>query len=265
MNLTGGCRSALHDLTVDTLRLHWSRTGQGPKTVIFVHGWTCDETIWRAQARELAQDYQVITMDLPGHGRSQGPVDGKFSIDLFARAVESVRLETRAERVALVGHSLGTQMVLRYARLYPGHTAALVLVEGVISQPRMLTLASRQLTRPGGKQAFEMIIRSTLFSSATTPALRTHILSMMLGAPDATVIGVVHAMQDPAAWSDDVVNLPVLGIYQEKSRFAQREVMKTRFPALEYVEMPDAGHFLMMEKPREFNRRLQEFLDKQAF
>jgi len=167
--------------------------------------------------------------------------------------------------VALVGHSLGTQTALSYTRLYPERVVALVFVEGVIRQPKMLALAARQLTRPDGRQTFETIIRTTLFSSEATEVVQEHVLSMMLGAPAATVVGVVDAMMEMDAWSGDTLDLPLLGIYQSKSRFAEYEELKRRFSALEYVEIPNAGHFPMMEKPQEFNQLLDAFLSKQSF
>ena len=97
--------------TVDGLKIHSSSTGHGSKTVIFVHGWTCDDTSWSAQVPVLSKTYRVVTLDLPGHGRSDSPGDGKFSMDLFARAVEAVRRDSNADKVVLVGHSMGTPVI----------------------------------------------------------------------------------------------------------------------------------------------------------
>ncbi|MGD0100136.1 MAG: alpha/beta hydrolase, partial [Acidobacteriota bacterium] len=52
--------------TVDGIQLHYSTNGKGPRTVILVHGWTCDETTWQSQVPALAGEFQVITIDLPG-------------------------------------------------------------------------------------------------------------------------------------------------------------------------------------------------------
>src|SRR5688500_5426682 len=72
--------------SVDGLDIHSSVTGTGPATLVFVHGWTCDSSSWDAQVPVLAGKYRVVTLDLPGHGKSGAPADGKFSMDLFARA-----------------------------------------------------------------------------------------------------------------------------------------------------------------------------------
>jgi pimeloyl-ACP methyl ester carboxylesterase len=63
--------SPLPAATVDGVKIHSTTTGQGPKTVVLVHGWTCDETSWSEQVPVLSKKYRVITIDLPGHGQSE--------------------------------------------------------------------------------------------------------------------------------------------------------------------------------------------------
>ena len=121
---------------VDGAKVHWTSYGPGKGTakqaVILVHGWTCDETSWDAQVPVLSQKYRVITLDLPGHGKSDPPKDGKFSMVVFARAVEAVRAEAKVDKVVLVGHSMGTPVIREYARMYPQHVAGLVPVDGML-------------------------------------------------------------------------------------------------------------------------------------
>jgi pimeloyl-ACP methyl ester carboxylesterase len=249
--------------SVDGIQLHSSTSGKGPRTVILVHGWTCDETTWASQVPALSKDYRVITLDLPGHGKSGSPQDGKFSMDLFARAVEAVRAEAKADRVVLVGHSMGTPVVVQYARLYPQHTAALVFVDGIVwydptnpNVPRPEFWAG-----PQGQANREKIIRN-MFSPATQPDVQKHILSMMLAPPEATAVGAMAATYDPAIWTRDKLTLPILGIYAGDGRMANRPYMNEHYPAHEYIQMPGTGHFLMLEKPEEFNRLLLTFLNK---
>ena len=77
----------LHAATVDGMKIHSTSTGKGTKTIVLVHGWTCDETSWAANVPELAKHYRVITLDLPGHGKSDSPKDGQVTMDMFAREV----------------------------------------------------------------------------------------------------------------------------------------------------------------------------------
>jgi pimeloyl-ACP methyl ester carboxylesterase len=251
-------------MTVDGIKLHSSSTGKGPRTVILVHGWTCDDTTWKSQVPAMAKDYRVLTLDLPGHGKSDAPKEGKLSMDLFARAVESVRSEAGAERVVLVGHSMGTPVIVEYARLFPRHAAAMVFVDGLVTIPPSWPFAglfSLALPLPMVRKA---TIRS-MFSGATTPEMRERILSMMMGAPKATAVGAMSATLDRAVWKGDVLTQPVLGLYAERSRYSNLKYMETHFPNLEYVEIAGTGHFLMIEKPDEFNQLLLEYLGKQTF
>ena len=93
--------------------------------------------------------------------------------------------------------------------------------------------------------------------------MQKHILSMMLAAPESTAVGAMQATFDPSNWKGDVFQQPILGVYADHSRSGDREYMKTHFPNLDYHEIPGTGHFLMLEKPEEFNALLIAFLDKQ--
>src|SRR5262249_35101655 len=225
----------------------------------------CDETTWDLQVQVLSKQYRVLTLDLPGHGKSASPKDGVFSMELFAKAVEAVRTEAKADKVVLVGHSMGTPVVVQYARMFPQHTAGLVFVDGLVRIGGGGGGAGpapdpQQAGGPGGRGYRENMIRG-MFSASTTPAMQSHILKMMLGAPEATAVGAMKATFAFASPKNEVIKLPVLGLYADHSRLgADREFMKATYPNLEYVEIPGTGHFLMMEKADDFNRRVLAFL-----
>jgi len=259
--------ASLSAATVDGIRLHSAVSGEGPKTVILVHGWTCDDRTWQSQVPELAKNYRVITLDLPGHGKSGSPKDGKLSMDLFARAIEAVRQEAKADRAVLIGHSMGTPVIMQYARLYPEHTVALVLVDGSVTLPQSVRgkLLSSAKQFAGSLEAREAMVQG-MFSSSTTLDVRKHVLSMISATSAATAVSAMQAFVDPANWKEDVFNQNSLGIYADGTlTAADREYMRSRFPKLEYINIPGTGHFLMLEKPAEFNRLLKSFLDKQKF
>ena len=76
-------------------------------TVILTHGWGLNATAWGLTRLALEKEYRVVAWDLPGLGRSSGPSDGKYSLDRFAEALAAVVEMSSAERVLLVGHSIG--------------------------------------------------------------------------------------------------------------------------------------------------------------
>ncbi len=248
---------------VDGANVHWTSTGSGSQAVIFVHGWTCDESSWSAQVPAFSANYRVITLDLPGHGKSAPPANGKFSMQNFARAIEAVREEAGVDRVVVVGHSMGTPVVRVYQQMYPQHVAGLVIVDGAVLMPgASFGFTPPPLTGAEGRSAREGMIRG-MFSAATTPELQNRILSMMLGAPESTATGAMSAMFDDASWrSAEPVKVPVLGLFAAGSQLDDSESMKTVFPTAQTHEVPGTGHFLMLEKPAEFNELLGDFLAK---
>jgi pimeloyl-ACP methyl ester carboxylesterase len=105
-----------------------------------------------------------------------------------------------------------------------------------------------------------------MFTPKTPADVQERVLKMMLAAPPATAAGAMAATFDPSTWTDDVMTMPVYGIYAEKSALLGNPAyLKKVFPKIEYVEMPGTGHFVMMEQPEEFNRLLTSFLDGVAY
>jgi len=254
--------------TVDGLKIHSTSAGSGTTTLVFVHGWTCDLSSWAAQVPALAKKYRVLALDLPGHGKSDSPKDGKFSMDLFARAVEAVRAEAGTDKIVLVGHSMGAPVIRQYAHLYPQHVAGLVAVDGPLDIrvfPTELPPGFAQsFTGPEGRAAREGMIRS-MFIAETPPALQEKILAMMLAAPEATAVGAMNAMFDPAIRWSDVIKSPALTVYAGTANVPDPAATKELYPLHEATQVKGTGHFLMMEKPDEFNRLLAGFLAKIHF
>lgn len=254
--------------TLDGMKIHSTSTGKGSKTLMLVHGWTCDDTSWATNVPELARHYRVITLDLPGHGRSGAPKDGTVTTDMFARAVEAVRAEQKVDKIILVGHSMGTPVIRQYAHLYPQHVAALVLVDGVVVAPTppggrgiRPPLDADQLLTPQGLSIREGMIKG-FFTPKTPKDVQDHVLKMMLGAPPATAASAMRTTFDEKYASDEVMTMPAYGIFAEKSfALGSTPFLKKVLPKIDYVEMPGTGHFVMMEQPQEFNRLLMKFVE----
>ncbi|HEY3516990.1 MAG TPA: alpha/beta hydrolase [Gammaproteobacteria bacterium] len=266
--LMAWCALPASAATVDGMKIQSSSVGTGP-TIVFVHGWTCDSSSWTGQVPAFSKDHRVITLDLPGHGESGSPKDGKLSMDLFARAVEAVRAEAGAgaERIVLVGHSMGAPVIRQYAHLYPQHVAGLVAVDGPLDLRAFGELPAGfppPLTGPEGRAAREGMIRS-MFIAETPASLQDHILKMMLAAPEATAVGAMNAMFDPAIRWTDVIDAPALTVYAGTANVPDAATTKQLYPHHDATQLAGTGHFLMMEKPEEFNRLLAGFLDKIDF
>lgn len=100
---------------IDGVAIDVSRTGEGGPVVIFVHGLGCDQGDWRLQINALAPQFQCVTFDLPGHGRSALPASG--GIEELARVLAGVIARYGRKGCVLVGHSLGCRIILEASSL----------------------------------------------------------------------------------------------------------------------------------------------------
>lgn len=250
--------------SLDGKRVHYTNHGSGASAVVLVHGWTCDESFWQYQVPALRARHRVITVDLPGHGKSEVPLEARMTMDNFARAVHAVLEEAGVTRAVLVGHSMGTPVIRQFARLYPAKTRALVLVDGTIFPPK--EAAQRQgrgliYRGEAGLRARAHAVRS-YFGAATTPVLREHIERVMTGTAEATAAGAIDGMLSIDVWRDEApVGVPTLAIYAGSSRMDEG-YLRRLFPRLEFHRVAGTGHFLMMEKPVAVNRLLLDFLKR---
>ena len=155
----------------------------------------------------------MITLDLPGHGKSDLPKNGTFSMQLFARAVEAVRAEAKVDRAVFVGHSMGTPVIRTYALMYPAHVAGLVLVDGLVQ----VAGAQPGFTPPPMLGTEGLRRARTWCAACSVPRrrreLQEHILKMMLGTKEATAAGAMTATWDQSWVKNDPITVPVLGVY----------------------------------------------------
>ncbi len=101
--------------------LYTETHGHG-KPLVLVHGWGMHSEIWREFALQLAEDFQVTMIDLPGHGHS----DALDQYSLTQIATELVN--TIPEPAVWLGWSLGGAVVLQLAQNYPDQIKGLLLV-----------------------------------------------------------------------------------------------------------------------------------------
>src|SRR5579863_10750291 len=98
-----------------------------------------------------------------------------------------------------------------------------------------------------------------------TPPIQDHILKMMLAAPETTAYQAMAATFAAGNWTEETFTVPALGIYADHSTADDPVYFKKIFPNGSTVEVPGTGHFVMLEKPAEFNKLLADFLPQAAF
>ena len=250
---------------LDGLRIHYVSYGKGSEALVLIHGWTCNLDNWRDQMPDFAKRNRVIAIDLPGHGQSDKP-QITYSMDLFARAVDAVLRDARVKRAVLVGHSMGTPIARQFYRKYPQKTLAIVIVDGALRPFGDKALIDRLIAgfrSPNYKEAVSQMFAAMMGPNLSAEA-QERIKTSFLNTPQHVLVSAMEGMADASIWGEDKINVPVLAIMARNPFYPPNMEQSYRMiaPNLEYQMWDGVGHFIMMEKPKEFNAAVLAFLDK---
>jgi pimeloyl-ACP methyl ester carboxylesterase len=255
---------------LDGMRVHYQNYGKGREALVFVHGWTCNASFWKANVPAFLGSARVIAFDLPGHGESDKP-QITYSMDLFARAVDAVLQDARVERAVLIGHSMGTPVIRQFYRKYPQKTRALVIVDGAL-KPFGTRESMKQFLdpfrTPEYKQHAEQMI-TFLSQGMKKPEILAEIKASMLSAPQHVMVSAFDEMLNPEIWptsiqAQDKIQVPVLAVMAVNPQWDKEyeAFVRELAPGIDYQVWPGVSHFLMMEEPEKFNGTVMTFLKR---
>jgi len=257
-----------HFVSAGANRIHYVTAGKGSRAVVFVHGWAGHLGFWREQAPTLAEEARLVLIDLPGHGQSDKPQTA-YTMDFFAGAVLAVLRAAKVDRAIFIGHSMGAAVLCRVHHQAPEKFAALVSVEGLLCRPAGTPAEARALVGPFGSPQYLDHARgfiSTFFPVPGTEALRDRVTAEMLATPQPVMLSAMAAMLDPDQpdWILRKVDSTIMVINTRSPWWANgyESYVRSLSPQVDYRVLDGAGHFLMLEKPAEFNALLLEMLQK---
>jgi pimeloyl-ACP methyl ester carboxylesterase len=246
---------------------------------VLIHGWTQNIDAWRDQIPEFAKHYRVIALDLPGHGKSDKPQFTKdsvpkdqpgkpfvYSMDHFARAVEAVMRDAKVKRAVLAGHSMGTPVARQFYRKYPEKTLGIIVVDGSLrpfNNPAMVDQLIANLRGPNYSAAIDQMF-GMMFGGRLPAETQRRIKASTANTPQYVLVSAFEGMADSGIWGEDKINLEVLAILAKNPFFPPNveESFRGIAPKMEFHMWDGVGHFLMMEKPNEFNASVIAWLDK---
>ena len=243
------------------------------KTLLFVHGFPLDHTMWKFQIDALGREYRIIAPDLRGLGASDAPEPYTcYSMDAYAADLRDLLDELRVDRVVLIGLSMGGYISFAFHRLFPERIRALVLVdtraepdspEGI--EGRMKAIES--VRAEGPKSLVEGMLPKLFAPSSLNdkPEVVQDVRAMIERQSPVGVMGALWAMAHrPDSRPDlphiDVPTLVVVGEDDALTPPSTAKGMADSIPGARLAVIPHAGHMSPMESPAEFNEVLLEFL-----
>lgn len=256
-------------VNVDGLQIAYDREGAGPPLVM-VHGASQDSRSWRFNIPHFARWFDVVAIDLPGHGKSDLPAGGPCSsIVEFASIVWGVVEALELEHPILMGHSLAGGIVLRLGVDKGSVVRGIVNVDGSARTNKTATKL--------GKGSLDVIERNptdylqTMFLSVlgrSTPPEHKRAMAM-----DARRTIPEVALNDLRAYTScnfldelPTITVPVIGVVGEDdwscSPAQTRESTEAVGGPFSFHQFDTVGHIPHTEQPDVFNEVVTALLDK---
>ena len=257
-------------LNVGDAVISYDLTGKG-RTVVFIHGWAHNKSVWDDQVAVFSKRYRVLRYDSPGFGKSTGVADESAEPADLLVLLEALHID----HAYIVGHSRGGGIALRFAAAYPERVDGLVLygstppaglpVPPEFGQWRVslseiakqygldsvgkLVLASDLTWAPPGRTDFGERFRRLWVSYSGKDLLDPRPPVGLVPLPDIARLSTIR-----------IPTLVIIGDH-ELPFLAAADTFATRIPNARKVVIPNAGHGAHFAQPTVFNGALLDFFN----
>jgi 3-oxoadipate enol-lactonase len=244
--------------------------GDGP-TVLFVHGYPLDHTIWQ-HSMDALEGYRRVAPDLRGMGQSDAP-DLGYSMNIYAGDLAALLDVLGVDEVVICGHSMGGYIAFEFLRQWRSRVKGLILVdtraEADSPEARRARDAAATLAREGGAAAIADMMVPQLLSSLTQKRqdVVDQVRAMIARTPVSGIIGALGAMRDRESSEPllpSLAGLPTLVIGGDADTLTppeQAHAMAEAIPGAQLTLIAGAAHLPPVEQPAETTERIRAFLE----
>jgi len=262
--------------TNDGVKIYYEERGYG-KPLVLIHGWACSGRFFVRNIDVLAQYFQVINMDLRGHGKSDKPSWG-YRISRMAKDVKDLIEALNLNEVNLLGWSMGAAIIWSYIDLFGNeHLNKIILVD---QSPRQYYAADWCWGQPWCYDAETLAVLSTqlrydpegtaratvaaCLTDKPTPKQEGFFIKEIVKCP-AWIQATIMADHTHLDWRDLLphITLPTLVIVGRKSKVFPWEgsaYVGEHIPSAKTVFFEKSGHMPFYEEAEKFNRVVKEFI-----
>lgn len=249
-------------------QIYYEITGEGPG-LLLIHGLGSSSRDWEKQVPVFARKYQVITLDLRGHGQSSKP-PGPYSIRLFAKDTAALVRELGIQPLHIVGISMGGMVAFELAIHYPEIVRSLVIVNSY-PEVRVETLKEHWLAWR------RFLILELLGVRGTGVLLSRHLFPRPEQEELRALFVKRWAENDKRAYRESLraiinwdveaelgkINCPVLVVASDQDYMPldEKKAYAAKIAGAQLVVIENAHHAVTAECPEQFNAALGDFLD----
>jgi pimeloyl-ACP methyl ester carboxylesterase len=234
--------------------------GKDGLAVVLVHSLAGTAQQWAEQLRHLRQSRRAVAFDFRGHGRSDAPKNGDYTIAGMAADIAATVDSLGLDRFVLVGHSMGGGAALVYAGMHPERVLGLMLIDP-IGDGKQIPAAEATGFLTGLESDYDNASQAYWTSIAgPDSAIRERLLSDLKSTPKATVTRVLREVMkfdpDPALARYSGPKLSIVTPHNDMAFSLHR--LGQGFP---HQVVEGTGHWIQLDKPEVVNAALDEFLD----
>lgn len=254
-------------LSSDGVEIRFDQQGEGEPTIIFVHGWTNNRSVWGAQMAYFSQQYKVVAVDLAGYGES-GYNRANWTMAAFGEDVNAVIEKINPGKVILVGFSMGGPVIVEVAKKAPENLIGLVIVDALKDvemelTPEMMAFIDSVymdgISNPNSEQ-----LMAAGFYKNNPEATFKRVVAMLSAHKNTSRIGWRESLHEAHRWLNEdciesiqQVRAPIISICSDRKPL-NPEAFKKYVSSYQVKIIPDVGHLVMWDNPDEFNRLLEE-------
>jgi len=243
------------------------------KTILFVHGFPFDHTMWQTQVDEFSKDYKCVSYDIRGLGGSPAG-DGQFTMESFVDDLEKILDELKHNKPVLCGLSMGGYISLRALERMQERFSAAILCdtrsEADNNEGKLKRAAGIKRINKEGLAPFAKDFITNCFGGDFKQNGKEELQKIIEKSSQFNPVGVKGSLLAMLSRSDTTMNLgkiniPTLLICGEQDTLTPPPVMKDIFHKIkkaEFVEIQNAGHMTPIENPQVVNKAIRDFLIK---
>lgn len=254
-------------------QLHDTGNGTDRSVVVLIHGLGLDQSMWHWQLDALTQHFRILTYDLTGMGRSSTPSQTP-DLTMFSSQLETMLVELKINKVAVVGFSLGGMIARRFAMDYPHRLSALAILHSAYKRDTEAHHAIQSRVHQVQQDGPQATVEAALSRWFTTPFrqanpdimdwIRSTILSNDKTIYPKNYQVLVDGVNELAA-PDPPISCPTLVMTAEQDYGNSPEMTQAIASEIKdsvKIILPGLRHMAMVEAPDLFNQHLIGFLNQ---
>jgi len=242
---------------------------EGAPWLTLSHSLACSVRMWDDQIASFGDRYRILAFDTRGHGASAAPA-APYTLEALADDLSGLLKHLAIERTHFVGLSMGGMIGQTFALKYPGVFTSLTLADTTSRYPAEAAPVWADRIRMAEEKGMQPLVQPTLERWFTEPFRKAkpdivaRVGALIAGTPVAGFVGCCHAIPKINLTARlKEIRCPILVIVGEQDMgtpLAMAREIHDNAPGSKLVILENAAHLSNMEKPREFDRALSEFL-----